>query len=29
VSENLTWVLVLGDDAQRRMAVRLLERMGA
>jgi hypothetical protein len=29
VSEDLTWVLVFGDDAQRRMAVRLLERIGA
>jgi len=29
VSEDLTWVLVFGDDAQRRTAVRLLERIGA
>ena len=29
VSEDLTWVLVFGDDAQRRAAVRLLERIGA
>lgn len=29
VSEDLTWVLVFGDDTQRRSAVRLLERMGA
>jgi hypothetical protein len=29
VSEDLTWVLVFGDDAQRRTAVRLLERLGA
>ena len=29
MSEDLTWVLVFGDDAQRRTAVRLLERMGA
>jgi len=29
VSEDLTWVLVYGDDAQRRLAVRLLERIGA
>jgi hypothetical protein len=29
MSEDLTWVLVFGDDAQRRMAVRLLERIGA
>lgn len=29
VSEDLTWVLVFGDDGQRRMAVRLLERIGA
>ncbi|MDF2773954.1 MAG: hypothetical protein K0S86_3451 [Geminicoccaceae bacterium] len=28
VSEDLTWVLVYGDDAQRRTAVRLLERIG-
>jgi hypothetical protein len=29
VSEDLTWVLVFGDDSQRRTAVRLLERIGA
>ena len=29
MSEDLTWVLVFGDDAQRRTAVRLLERIGA
>jgi len=29
VSEDLTWVLIFGDDAQRRTAVRLLERLGA
>lgn len=29
LSEDLTWVLVFGDDAQRRAAVRLLERIGA
>jgi len=29
VSEDLTWVLVFGDNAQRRTAVRLLERIGA
>jgi hypothetical protein len=29
VTEDLTWVLVFGDDAQRRTAVRLLERIGA
>jgi hypothetical protein len=29
VTEDLTWVLVFGDDAQRRSAVRLLERIGA
>ena len=29
VSEDLTWVLVHGDDAQRRLAVRLLQRIGA
>ena len=29
VSEDLTWVLVFGDNTQRRMAVRLLERIGA
>ena len=29
VSEDLTWVLVFGDDTQRRTAVRLLERLGA
>jgi hypothetical protein len=28
MSEDLTWVLVFGDDAQRRTAVRLLERIG-
>ena len=28
VSEDLTWVLVYGDDTQRRTAVRLLERIG-
>jgi hypothetical protein len=28
VSEDLTWVLVFGDDAQRRLAARLLERIG-
>ena len=28
VSEDLTWVLVFGDGAQRRTAVRLLERIG-
>ena len=29
VSEDLTWVLVFGDDRERRTAVRLLERLGA
>ncbi len=29
VTEDLTWVLVFGDDTQRRTAVRLLERIGA
>jgi hypothetical protein len=29
VTEDLTWVLVFGDDAQRHVAVRLLERIGA
>ena len=29
VSEDLTWVLVFGDVAQRRAAMRLLERVGA
>ena len=29
MTEDLTWVLVFGDDAQRRTAVRLLERIGA
>jgi hypothetical protein len=29
MSEDLTWVLVFGDDGQRRTAVRLLERLGA
>lgn len=29
VSEDLTWVLVFGDDAQRRTAVHLLGRLGA
>jgi len=29
VSEDLTWVLVFGDDAQRRTEVRLVERIGA
>ena len=28
VSEDLTWVLIYGDDSQRRTAVRLLERIG-
>jgi hypothetical protein len=28
LSEDLTWVLIYGDDAQRRMAVRLLEQIG-
>ena len=28
MSEDLTWVLVYGDDTQRRTAVRLLERIG-
>jgi hypothetical protein len=28
VSEDLTWVLIYGDDGQRRTAVRLLERIG-
>jgi hypothetical protein len=29
VSEDLTWVLVFGDTAQRRTAMRLLDRIGA
>ena len=29
VSEDLTWVLVFGDGAQRRAAMRLLDRIGA
>jgi len=29
VSEDLTWVLLYGDDGQRRTAVRLLERVGS
>jgi hypothetical protein len=29
VSEDLTWVLIFGDDSQRRAALRLLERIGA
>ena len=29
VSEDLTWVLVFGDAAQRRTAMRLLDRIGA
>jgi hypothetical protein len=29
VTEDLTWVLVFGDDSQRRTAVRLLERIRA
>lgn len=28
VSEDLTWVLIYGDDTQRRTAVRLLEQIG-
>lgn len=29
VNEDLTWVLVHGDDAQRRVAVRILEQLGS